>query len=160
MSATWSQWPDNGEHRQVLFAPSFHRCGPTPSTDYGIGSVRMLFVLRHEGWAMTWDVFTGWMMPAEAFKAANPTCTHPRHVGGTPPSDPSGGAVDWHSPNPLYEGQEGGDECCWLGGPCYLDSGFILGSDLLALLCTDGDTAVWTRMRELLDERRNEGTSP
>lgn len=149
-------WPDNGEVRQVLFRPSFHRC-TDPKGNFGIGDVRMMWVLKHEGWAMTWDVFTGWGLPAEEFKAAAPDCTHPAHRTGYPLHEATGGGVDWHSPVPTYEGQEQAQSACqWLDGPCYLDSGFILGSDLFDLLRIEGDEAVWARMRELMDECRSE----
>lgn len=159
MSRKLTPWPDNGENRQVLFTPAYHRCNPDPNVNYGIGSVRMMWVLKHDGWAMTWDVHTDWGMPDEAFKAAAPDCTHIMHRDGYPSCGASGGAVDWHAPVPMYEGQERSqDECVWLGGPCYTDSGFMLGSELFDLLRVEGDEAVWSRLRELMDQQRTSVT--
>jgi hypothetical protein len=149
------------ELRVVRFWPAHHRCHPDPTRDYGIASVRMFWALRVGDWAMTWDVHTGWDLPDEAFLAAAPDCEHPRHRTGPPP-DPGkravmGGAVDWHSPVPRFDGHELAQETCAItGAPCYLDSGFSLGSDLFDLLRTAGDEAVWKRLRELLDEARAE----
>lgn len=148
--------PDD-ELRVVRFKPAFHRCHPDPRKNYGIGSVTMLWVLRVGDWAMTWDVHTGWALPAEAFVAAAPDCTHHMHQGSAPSHKVSGGAVDWHSPVPMYDDHEPARDCCPItGAACYTDVGFILGSVLLDLLRTDGDEAVWKRLRELLDERRAE----
>lgn len=147
------------ETREVKFRPAFHRCDPSPSKNYGIGSVLMTWILRRDGWAMTWEVMTDWGLPDDEFKAANPTCTHHMHQDGYPRYKPMGGAVDWHAPVPMYEDQEPAQsECCWIDGPCYMDSGFTIGGDLFTLLCTDGGDAVWARLGELLDGHR--GVTP
>ena len=141
--------------REIQFRPAFHRCHPNPSQNYGVGSVNMLWILRRDGWAMTWDVHTGWDLPADAFDAAAPDCPRGHGTLGTRPA--TGGAVDWHSPWPLFDDQElMQSHCAWLDGPCYMDSGFLLGDELFDLLRTDGHEAVWARLGELLDERRAE----
>ena len=150
---------DTNETREIQFRPAFHRCSTDPGKNYGIGSVLMTWVLKRDGWAMTWDAHTGWGLPDAAFKAASPGCTHGMHVRGYPNGGATGGAVDWHAPAPLYEGQERSqDACCWIDGPCWMDSGFILGDTLFDLLRTDGGDAVWVRLGELLDERRIDAT--
>ena len=155
------QWPHadipGDEQRIVRFRPAFHRCHPDPSQNYGIGSVSMLWVLRVGDWAIAWDVHTGWELPDEAFVAAVPDCNHPMHQGSAPGHKVSGGAVEWHSPVPLWEDHEPrADKCPITGAACYGDVGFLLGSELLDLLRTDGDDAVWKRLRSLLDERQPE----
>lgn len=162
-----SEWPymdtPSDELRVVRFRPAFHRCDPNPSKDYGIGGVRMLWVLRVNDWAMTWDVSTDWGLPDEAFRAARPDCKHPSHRNGYPRMHrgASGGAVDWHSPVPLWEDSEQPSQlCCPItNAPCYLDTGFILGDDLFDLLREDGDEAVWMKLRELMEDRRSEVAS-
>lgn len=145
------------ELRVIRFKPAFHRCSPNPRTNYGIGSVTMLWVLKVDDWAMTWDVHTDWGLPDEAFKTANPDCTHPMHQTGYPRVGATGGAVDWHSPVPRWDDQAQAQETCPITGTaCYLDSGFMLGSDLFDLLCAEGDEAVWKRLRALLDDARGE----
>lgn len=158
--ANYERWP-SGEDRQVIFTPAFHKCSDEPGKNYGIGSVKMLWVLRHEGWAMTWDVFTDWGLPDAAFKDAAPSCRHPSHAKGYPNHKGHGGAVDWHSPVPTYEGQDlAQSRCVWLDGPCYLDTGFCLGDDLFELLCKEGGEAVWAYLRVLLDQSRADVVAP
>jgi hypothetical protein len=138
--------------RAVRFAPAFHRC-TDPKGNFGIGGVRMMWMLRVGPDAIGWDVSTGWDLPAEEFVAMSPGCTHPMHQGSAPPPrGGSGGAVDWHTSKPRYEGQQFHDFCEFTNGQCYMDTGFLLGDDLFDLLRTDGDEAVWTRMRQLLNE--------
>ena len=117
----------------------------------------MLWVLRDGQWAITWEVFCHWGLPLEVFTAQSPGCTHPRHLNGYPLAAPDGGAVDWHSPTPFYEGHGLAiDDCPWTGAPCYMDTGFTIGGDLFDQLRIEGGEAVWTRLQELLDTRRNE----
>lgn len=140
------------EERVIRFFPAFHRC-TDPKGNFGIGAVKMLWILRVGDSAMTWDTFTGWGLPDEAFHAAAPGCEHPRHQESWPSSDPNGGAVDWHTPFPQYEDHELAQESCPVTGTrCYLGTGYLLGSELFDLLCVEGDDAVWRRLRSLLDE--------
>lgn len=151
----WTFWPENDELRAVRFTPAFHRC-TDPKGNYGIGDVHMMWMLRVDDWAMAWDVSTDWGLPDAEFRAAAPTCKHPMHRT-FPSRGGSGGAVDWHSPVPQYEGHEKRSDSCELtGGPCYVDTGFLLGDELFRLLRIEGDDAVWARLRELLDTARRE----
>ncbi len=157
MSETWPLGAVPADELRVIrFKPAFHRCDPDPAKDYGIGTVTMLWVLRVGDLAVVWEVFTGWDLPTDAFKAAVPGCIHPLHQNGAPgPREASGGAVQWPTPGPQYEGHEGSREPCSItGSTCYVSSGFLLASELLDLLRIEGDDAVWKRLRDLLDEVR------
>lgn len=155
-----ADWPNADvpadEQRIIRFQPGYHRCDQRS----GIGSVTMMWVLRVGDWAMTWDTHTDWGLPDRAFKAASPDCVHPAHQRGYPNGGATGGAVDWHSPVPLWEDHEQARECCPITGTaCYINSGFILGDELFDLLRTEGDAAVWKRLRELLDTEKREVTA-
>lgn len=147
-----------GEQRTVRFKPAFHRCHTNPSKDYGISGVTMLWVLRVDDWAITWDVFTDWGLPDEAFKAACPDCTHPSHRNGYPLGGASGGTVEWHAPVPLYEDHDPRSDRCPLidRDRCYGDVGYTLGSEVFDVLRTEGDEATWRKLRDLLDDRRSD----
>jgi hypothetical protein len=141
--------------RIIRFRPAYHRC-TDPKGDYGIGSVHMLWFLRQGEWAVDWDVFTGWELPDEAFALAAPACTHPMHQQGAPTHDVMGGGVGFHSPVPQFEDHPLSQERCPLTeAPCYLDAGYLLGTELLNLLRTEGDEAVWAKMYELLTDLRS-----
>lgn len=152
--------PDD-ELRVVRFKPAFHRCHPEPSKNYGIGGVRMLWVLRVGDWAIDWDVSTDWGLPDEAFRAAAPDCTHRMHRNGYPSmGKASGGAVCWHSPVPMWEdGSPTAEHCPIIGRACYTDNGFLLADEVFDMLRVEGDDAVWKYLRSLLDERRTENAS-
>jgi hypothetical protein len=117
------------EIRKITFRPAFHRCHDQPHLDYGIGGVSMQWLLKLDGrGAIIWTLLTDWGLPDEAFKAANPDCSHPMHRDSYPLAGrPTPGAIEWHSRAPLAEGQRP-----------------------LDLLRIEGDEAVWARLRVLL----------
>lgn len=142
------------ERREMSVRPAFHRCDPDPSKDYGIHCAELTFTLHVDDDAISWAVFTGWGLPDDAFQAAVPDCG--RHPHGWPNIEPVGGAVDWHMSTPSFDNHDRIDHCVVLDGPCYPDVGYLVGSDLFDLLRTDGDEAVWLKMRDLLADYRAE----
>lgn len=147
------------ETHTISFRPAFHRCSNERGKDYGVGEPRIIWTLRIGGDAITWDVSTGWGMPAEAFRAACRDCESPRHRNGWPfvqrrdGGTASGGVVDWHYSRPINGDENFGwhyDQCAVLDGPCWADAGYLLGDELFDLLRVEGDEAVWVKLRELL----------
>lgn len=149
----WTFWQHDDEERAIRFAPAFHRCRDERG-NFGIGGVRMMWMLRVGGYGIGWDVHTGWLLPKEEFMAAANGCDHPMHRDGPPRSEATGGAVDFHMPQPMWEGHEPtSHECQFTGGVCYSDVGFLLGNHMFDLLRTKGDDAVWSELRALIQER-------
>lgn len=146
------------ETRTITVSPAFHRCHPDKSKDYGVCEPRMLWTLWLGDDAISWELYTGWGMPNEAFAEACPECDSSRHRGGWPyvrnndGSSAMAGAVDWHYSHPIWDDrpQPDNEHCRILDGPCWADVGFSLGDELFDLLRTQGDQAVWLKMRDLL----------
>lgn len=153
----WLEVPSD-EQRTIRFIKAFHRC-TDPKGNFGIGGVRMQWVLKVGDWAIAWDAFIDQGLSSEDFAAAAPGCTHPSHKDGHPTTGRpaiSGGAVDWHSPVPMYEGHLMSQEACQFNGTaCFMDSGFILADDIVDVLAREGDEGVWRELRRLLDKARD-----
>lgn len=124
------------ESRDIVMYPARHRCHTQPSKNYGITSPRVVWTLKVDNEAISWELYTDWGMPAEAFRDACPNCTHPRHRDGFPEGRTTIGAVDWHFATPPFEGMPYRDNCVVLGGPCWSDVGFLIGDVLFDLLRT------------------------
>lgn len=157
----WTYWDlASDERRAVRFTPAFHRC-TDPKGNFGIGSVTMMWMLRVGDAAIGWDVHTDWGLPDAEFDAASPGCNHGSHQRGYPHmrGGATGGAVDFHMPEPRWEGQEPRDGCAFIDGPCYMDSGFILGDRVFDVLRTQGDEATWAELRRLLEEYRSDAAA-
>lgn len=140
--------------REILIRPAFHRCHPDAAKNYGIKDPDLWFILREDGWAMSWRLFSGWGMPLDAFNAESPDCSHSAHQAGFPSSGPTAGAVSWHAPVPLVDDRAG--PCEWLGGECFGDQGFLLGDQAFDRLRTDGSDALFAFLSVLLHERKDQ----
>lgn len=133
---------EDGTQRCVRFLPAFHKCNDNPKEDYGIGGVKIYFCLREGDKAIDLEVLTNWGLPSNAFHKASPGCQ--KHRSGPARGDASGGMVTWHLP------ATEGPVCPALGTPCRFASSFTLGDGLFDLLRTEGDEALWKRMRKML----------
>lgn len=140
--------------RSVKVHPSYHRCDPDPHQNYGIGSATAVFTLQKDGSAIEFEVLTGWIMPLEDFRAANPDCNHPRH-GGEPPSSPAMAArVMYHFNGDPGDAMDGPSDCSYTDtGTCWSDGGYAIGDPLFRLLVVEGSDAMYAEMEKMLDDR-------
>lgn len=128
--------PANAFKRSVTFSPSFNRLNETPN--YGIAAVRIRFVLKGELGAVQWMIGTEWFV-ASAIE----------HLRKFPRSDlreycrPTGWDLGYHSPRPLYEGQEPMGQCDVLSGGCYYDGSGCNADLLIENFLAQGDDYVW-----------------
>ncbi len=113
----------------------------------GIGGLALLFWLRGPLGAVSWELLTGCFLPETQTKWIDRSC-----LNG---NKPSAGAVDWHSPVPLYDGQEPRLDCLLLGPgvPCYGDSGYLLGDEAYKALAGGAEAALWLFLREKYDDK-------
>lgn len=122
--------------REVSFRPAFDRRDAEPSKNYGIGSVRITFVLKGELGAVQWMIGTDWDVPS-----ARATRSYYPDQGKV-----TGWDLGYHSPRPLYDGQSPMGECDVLEGQCFYD-GSSLNADLLVEnFIAQGDAYVWAAL--------------
>lgn len=162
--------------RIVEFSPAFDRRDPDPSKNYGIHGVELRMVLKGPGGAVQFLVYTNWQLPHVAKEQVARAITR-----GVDELDfnilwmPTGADVGYHSPKPMYDGQEpmGGtsiewvdgvafgkqmkvpeskptgtfDPCPYLDGqPCYYDGSGLAAKPMLELLIEKGSDAVWAAL--------------
>lgn len=130
--------------RRIDFLSAFDKRSDNPSKNYGIGAVRMVFLLIGEKGAVQWMIGTGWY-----------TASAVTHLAGFPPSGfdkprPSGWDLGYHAKAPKYEGQSPMGHCHVLAeGDCFYD-----GSSLNAELPIEGFLAggldyLWPKLEAL-----------
>jgi len=124
--------PNAAFERRVDFIPAFDRRDPNPSRNYGLGSMRIRFVLKGELGAVQWMIGTSW----DVESARKPT---PWRDG----TKPDGWDLGYHSPRPLYEGQTHMDSCDVLPGPCYYDGSGLNAELLIENFISQGTDYVW-----------------
>lgn len=108
---------------------------------YGIHGVDIRFVLQGPLGAVQFVLSTNWMLD-HVQKEFDSRLDRPRYF-----DKPSGVDVGYHSPKPMYEGQEPMD--CHLIGQCYYDgSGLRAESWLHEILLPKGSDGIWKALEE------------
>jgi hypothetical protein len=126
--------------RIVSFEPGFDR----RAEGYGVGAMRLRFVLKGELGAVQFLLGTNW---------------YPRHVQEAEAAKgldlyrgeilPTGWDIGYHSPRPMYEGQTPMGPCEYLDGkPCYYDGSSLAADPIRDAFLERGEPAVWEACEE------------
>ena len=134
--------------RIIDFVPGYDKRDPDPKKNYGIGSMMIWFVLKGERGAVHFSITTGWYPEnvQREFYARKKVLDIVNPVGAD---------VGYHSPEPMYEGQETVDDSCeYLDGkPCYYDGSGLAADDLAKRFLVDGDSTVWSELENVYIQR-------
>src|SRR5690606_10744290 len=129
----------------IKFRPAFDKRNANPNKNYGIHGVEIAFVLKGELGAVQFVIFTNWHLPhvTEEFLAKPLDKMDIRCL-----FMPSAADVGYHSPKPMYEGQEPVGECeCLDGKICYYDGSGLQAQDIFNnILLTEGSDGVWKEL--------------
>ncbi len=125
----------------VSFEPAHHK-GVVDGKDYGIGAVRIRFVLRGKLGAVQLLLGTDWYLPADQQGTA---VQRLRDIMGV---QPNGWDIGYHSPVPMFEDQKPISESCEYmdGKPCYYDGSSLAAEELRDRLLSEGDAGVWASL--------------
>ena len=128
--------------RIIEFSPAYDKRDPDPTKNYGIHGVSLRMVLKGQRGAVQFLLYTGWQLPhvRDEFKG---TATH------VLPAD-----VGYHSPVPLYEGQNKITESCQYldGQACYYDGSGLAAERFFDVLTQEGDVGVWRELERYYAE--------
>lgn len=145
---------DDGFERIVEMSPAFDRRNPDPNKNYGIGSVRIKFVLKGEHGATHFMFSSGWYLPHVRDELARDLFRTPTRQNLDTSFAPTGYDVGYHDTTPHYEGQEAQNDCPYLNGkPCYTDGSALASDVMLDKLIREGSEGVWRELREWYDEK-------
>ena len=131
--------------RIVLFRHAYDKRDPDPMRNYGIGSVRLLMVLKGPAGAVSFAVLTDWYLPEVAAELTGK---------GHGDFEAHGAGLDYHSLVPTREGQNPGKPCCWLDDrPGYCDGSVTASDQILERLIREGSDAVWEELERFYGDR-------
>lgn len=141
--------------REFLVYPAYDK----RSEDKGQHCVDMLWLVRGELGVVQFRLFTGWSAnvigsPDLGWSELSATSTYmsdysPERVWPPMPAD-----IGYHSPTPMYEGQQPMDKCEWLPqGFCYYDGSSLNAERYFAILVHQGGEALWMALEEYYVER-------
>lgn len=134
--------------RIIEISPAFDKRHKDPSKDYGIHACDLRMVLKGELGAMQFVLYTGWYLPHVVEELSR--------KGGL--LKPLPADVGYHSPKPMYDGQEAiQDECPYLDGkPCYYDGSGLYADTAFKVLLKGGSDALWKFLEKEYVERFGE----
>lgn len=126
--------------RIVEFEPAYHKVHEDPKKDFGVGGVRIRFVLRGPKGAIDFMIGTGWHLPE--------TWDWWAKTGRLPIPEsilrPKAWEIGFHAKKPQYEGQGVSDERCpETGGVCYYVASSLQVQSILESLIRDGHAGLW-----------------
>ena len=129
--------------RQIFIKPAFDWRRESDHRNFGIGSIRIWFILIGEQGAVQWQIGTEWF--TESARA------HLAHFSREPKHKPDGWDLGYHSKEPRWEGQLEMDCDHLPEGKCYYD-GSTMNADLLVEgFLNGGDDWVWNRLEAYYD---------
>lgn len=124
--------------RQIVFKPGFDWRHANSSRDYGIGAVRMWFILIGEHGAVQWQIGTDWF--TESARNHLSKFSKPNKL------QPDGWDLGYHSKTPRYEGHDNMECDCLPEKRCYYDGSSLLADNLVEGFLNGGDEWVWNRL--------------
>lgn len=130
--------------REITFRAAYDKRNPEPSKNYGIHGVDMTWLLKGPLGVVQFVVSTNWYLPhvQREFDAKRGPDFDPYMFHKPSPTD-----IGYHSPKPMYEGQEPlTEDCGVLGGRCYYDGSGLQAEDVFKILLEEGSEGVWKEM--------------
>lgn len=127
--------------RMVHIKPGFNWIRAEPSRNFGIGDVRMWFVLIGEKGAVQWQIGTDWY-PESARQ-------HLARFPSWPLSgehQPKGWDLGYHARERQYEEQPSRSCDILPEGKCYYDGSGLAADDLIEGFLNGGDDWLWNRL--------------
>lgn len=122
--------------RIVEFWPAYDRRSSDPAEDYGIGPMKIRFILKGEKGAVQFLIGTNWFLPGLSVK----------DFGERQP-------VAWDLGYHSYKmGATFFEECDVLGGPCYYDGSTLAAEPIRDRLVSEGSDAVWEALEEYYEQ--------
>jgi hypothetical protein len=128
----------------IEFAPAFDKRDTDPQKNYGIHGVELRMVLKGETGAVHFLLYTNWQLPhvTEEFRGK---MTPDKYFLFEPlPAD-----LGYHSPKPIYEGQDSMGPCPYLNGQiCYYDGSGLNAEKIYKVLLEKGSDGVWEELEK------------
>lgn len=130
--------------KEVHVRPAFDKRDDDPKKDYGIHGAELAFYLIGEKGVIQFVIYTNWMLPhVQEEMDTKPLLNGSPYMFHKPlPAD-----IGYHSPKPIYEGQEPiHDNYHLIGGECYYDGSGLMAEDVFRIMIEGGSDAMWADM--------------
>ena len=141
------QIKENNMEREIKFLPAYDERN-NPKGNYGIHGVDLRMYLKGELGTVQFVVYTNWHLPHVQEELLNTSKCDKLSIKCN--FEPMPADVGYHSPKPIYEGQEIMSDCCeCLGGkPCYYGGSGLYAEKIYKVLVEKGSDEVWKKLEE------------
>lgn len=126
--------------RSVDFLPAYDK-----GKEYGIGAMKVRFVLKGPKGAVQFLISTGWFLPHTQRKNREWQYDFDKRFNKI---NPEGYDLGYHSPVPMYEGQTAIGKCDVVGGECYYDGSTLNAEAWIEPFLNGGTEWLWPRMEQ------------
>lgn len=127
----------------VTMSGAYDKRHPDPSKNYGIHGMDIRFVLKGPKGCTQFVVYTGIHLPHVDAELRGK---------GSLSLEPTGVDIGYHSPKPIYEGQQPMDCSLMPEGKCYYDGSGLAADEFMPEFIAGGTDAVW----KMLEQRYND----
>lgn len=138
----------NDFERRITFEPAYDK-----GKAYGIGAMRIRFVLIGPAGAIQFLMGTGWNLAHVRKNLARKEAEWLMEHGTSLFFGPQAWDIGYHSPVPQYEGQEPMAECDILpSGKCYYDGSGLNAEPIMERFIGEGTEYLWAELQRRYDE--------
>ena len=131
--------------KTVLVSPAFDKRSADPKKNYGIGACRITFILKGPLGAVQFMVGTDWYLPSTQREKRGWQYDYDAKFDKI---KPYGGDVGYHSPKPMYEGQDKMARCDIFPGGCYYDGSSLRADEWVPRFLAGGTDWLWPALEE------------
>ena len=147
--------PPTEFERIYEFSPAFDKRDPEPSKNYGIHGVEIHFVLKGPEGAVSFTLYTGWLLP-ETVGVERADYRYGKALVENG-SYPMPAMLSYHIPEQREDYQVGPTSCRYVeGGQCWGDGSFIADGALDALV-TGGSDGLFAFLETWYDDHVRKG---
>ena len=137
----------NKFEKEIVLSPAYDKRHKNPEKNYGIRDVKLRFYLKKNNRAIQFIVSTGWQLPHITDEMLN-KYTSPDEIRLF--FCPTSYDLGYHSPVPMYDGQEPiSDDCEITGGDCYYDGSTLAAENIYKILLYHGSDGVWKELERV-----------
>ncbi len=140
--------------RTVSISSAYDKTHTDPKKNYGVGACRITFLVQGPEGAVQFVIGTNWYLPKTQRSQRAWQQDYNRKFDKIAPD---GWDVGYHSPKPMYSGQDD-TECCYLpSGRCYYDGSSLRAIDWALKLIEGGTNWLWPELEKEYQARFLDG---
>lgn len=134
--------------KEITIAPAYDKRNKNPDKDCGVHGCEMRFILKGELGVVQFVLFTNWQLPHVTQEFLDMPMINTTDMDIKIRYLPSPADLGYHSPVPIYEGQEPMNKPCeYLDGkPCYYDGSGLNAETIYKVLLEKGSDGVWKEL--------------